>query len=215
MTPVPEKANGALTDLDDERLATVLHEGQHDALTVLFNRHSKSVFRVCRRLLGDDGEAEEAVQEVFMDVYRRISQFDPEKSSFKTWLMGIARFRAIDRKRHLQSSGVYRWVDMPDDSASPNYSNDHRGRLSPSEMTYFVDQLLAVLSSKERQVIHLHLFRDLTLEETREQLRSPLSTVRHLYYRAMEKLRAALGTESPRLPGESSESRKAGRKDHA
>jgi RNA polymerase sigma-70 factor (ECF subfamily) len=215
MTPVPDKANGALTDLDDERLATVLHEGRHDALTVLFNRHSKSVFRVCRRLLRDDGEAEETVQEVFMDVYRRISQFDPEKSSFRTWLMRIARFRAIDRKRHLQSSGVYRWVDIPDAALSTNHSNNHLGRFSPLELTYFVDQLLAVLSSKERQVIHLHLFRDLTLEETHEQLKSPLSAVRHLYYGAMKKLRAALVTESPTLPGDSSQSRKAGRNDNA
>jgi len=215
MSEVPYRANGALSELDDKSLTVALKDGQHDALTVLFQRHSSTVFRVCRRILGDDGEAEDTVQEVFMDVYRRISQFDPERSSFRTWVMTTARSRAIDRKRHLQSSGVYRWVEMSETTVAGNPSNNGLGSFSPGDRTRFVRQLLAVLSSKERQVIHLHLFRDLTLEETHEQLKSPLSAVRHLYYGAMKKLRAAFVTASPRLPSERSQSRKAGRDDNA
>lgn len=213
MTALPYRANGALTDLDDERLATAFNEGQHDALTVLFERHSKTVFRVCKRILGDDGEAEETVQEVFMDAFRRISQFDPEKSSFRTWLMSRVRSRAIDRKRRLQSSGVYRWVDMSDTAFSDNHSNNHRRQFSRDELTLFVKQLLAVLSPNERRVIDLHVFRDFTLEETHQELKSPLSAIRHLYYGAMKKLRVAFIAKAPRLPGEVSQARKAGHHD--
>src|SRR6266446_6410403 len=69
--------------LEDDDLVAELASGHHDALTVLFDRHSALVFRIARRILRDDGEAEETVQQVFLDVYRSIAQFDPRRGSFK------------------------------------------------------------------------------------------------------------------------------------
>jgi DNA-directed RNA polymerase specialized sigma subunit len=71
-----------LRALDDEELANKLANGCHDALTVLFERHSGLVFRIARRILRNDGEAEETVQQVFLNVYRSIDQFDCQKGSF-------------------------------------------------------------------------------------------------------------------------------------
>jgi RNA polymerase sigma-70 factor (ECF subfamily) len=209
MTPSLNRANDALNHLDDEQLAVELSRGRHEALSVLFERHSSTVFRISKRILGDDGEAEEIVQEVFMQAYKRITQFDATKASFRTWLLTNARCRAIDRKRSLQS-GVYRWVAMADSTLPNGHSSKQLPQFSRHELTHFVEQLLEVLSPKERRVIHLHLFRDLTLEETQKVLQEPLSAVRHLYYGAMKKLRAAFLAKAPTLPGEASQARKAG-----
>jgi hypothetical protein len=71
----------------DENLADQLQSGNTEALAVLFKRHSPLVFGIARRVLRNDSEAEDAVQQIFLDVFRSIHQFDPEKGSFKTWLL--------------------------------------------------------------------------------------------------------------------------------
>jgi RNA polymerase sigma-70 factor (ECF subfamily) len=65
-------------------------EGESDALTVLFERHSPLVFRIARRILRNDAEAEDTVQQVFLDVFRSAEQFEPEKGSFRFWLLMFA-----------------------------------------------------------------------------------------------------------------------------
>jgi hypothetical protein len=71
----------------DEELAEQLRNGDADALAVLFKRHGGLLFGIARRILRSDAEAEDAVQQIFFDVSRSISQFDPEKGTFKRWLL--------------------------------------------------------------------------------------------------------------------------------
>src|ERR1700724_1046999 len=96
-----------LETLSDEDLVAQLVAGTHDALTVLLERYSGMVFSIARRALKDNGEAEETVQQVFLDIYKAANQFDREKASFKTWLLQFAYHRAINRKKHLAAKGFY------------------------------------------------------------------------------------------------------------
>jgi RNA polymerase sigma-70 factor (ECF subfamily) len=201
MIPSLHRAPDSLTDRNDETLASELQKGHEEALEVLFDRYSRLIFGLSRRILADEGEAEDTVQEVFMEVYRRISTFDPRKGSFKSWLMTSARHRAIDRRRHLQSTGFYQSVSLTDGKPPDSNWIKRLSRFSANEMRHFLGELLGALSVDERTVIDLHIFRDLTLEETHSALNSPLSAVRHLYYRAMKKLRAAsTQTHTPSNP---------------
>lgn len=68
----------------DEQLARDLQDGIADALTQLFRRHSGLLLQVTRRIVGSEAEAEDVVQQTFLDVFRAIQQFDPDKGSFKT-----------------------------------------------------------------------------------------------------------------------------------
>src|SRR5438309_11895331 len=79
-----------LETLNDKDLVAQLLAGHHDALTVLFERYSGIVFGIARRMLKDDGEAEETVQQVFFDMYRALDRFDASKASYKTWLLQYA-----------------------------------------------------------------------------------------------------------------------------
>ena len=76
-----------LRNLTDEDLMQALRIGCNDALAVLFERHSPLVFRIARSILRDDGEAEESVQRIFLDVFKAANQFNPERGTFKTWLL--------------------------------------------------------------------------------------------------------------------------------
>ena len=72
--------------LSDEDLMAALRMGCNDALAVLFERHSALVFRIASATLHDDGEAEETVK-IFLDVFRAVNQFNPDRGTFKAWLL--------------------------------------------------------------------------------------------------------------------------------
>jgi RNA polymerase sigma-70 factor, ECF subfamily len=79
-----------LRTLSDAALMEALCSGCNDALAILFERHRALVLQIARAAFRDDDEAEETVQRVFLDVFRTASQFNPDRGSFKTWLIQYA-----------------------------------------------------------------------------------------------------------------------------
>jgi len=111
-----------LETLDDAALMDALRKGCNDALAVLFERHSALVFRIARAILRDDGEAEETVQRVFLDVFRAMNQFDSARGSFKTWLLQYAYHRTINRREHLQANHFYNREELDELAAGICYA---------------------------------------------------------------------------------------------
>jgi RNA polymerase sigma-70 factor, ECF subfamily len=181
-----------LRKMEDEQLAAELSAGIHDALTVLFERHSGQVFRIARRMLRDDGEAEETVQQVFLDVYRAISQFDRGKGSFKTWLLQFAYHRAINRRQHLIAQQFYGWQDLDEFLPELQERTGTCLQQSPQELGYLLRQLLSTIKPLQRKVIVLTFFHGLTAEEIASATGETPSVVRHSLYRGLSKLRSAL-----------------------
>ncbi len=182
-----------LRALDDGQLISNLAAGVNDALTVLFERHSVMVFRIARRMLRDDGEAEETVQQVFFDVYRAVEQFDPTKGNFRTWLLQFAYHRSMNRKEHLQSQRVYEWMELDEMFPAELLVGAARPfHLHPQEVGRLIRQLLGAIKPRQRQVIELTFFEGLTAEEIANRIGESSASVRHNLYRGMQKLRLAL-----------------------
>ena len=182
-----------LRALNDEDLMAALRIGCNDALAVLFERHSALVFRIARAILHDDGEAEETVQKVFLDIFRAANQFDPDRGSLKTWLLQYAYHRSIDRRQHLQSNRFYSRDELDDlMPAEPFNGPGHLLCLPPQEVVCLVEQVLATLESRQRRVIELTYFEGLTAEEIATKTGDSASSVRHNLYRGLAKLRAIL-----------------------
>jgi len=158
-------------------------------------------------MLGDDGEAEEIVQEVFLEVYQRISQFDAQKGTFKSWLIRAAKHRSIDRKRHLRSRGIYDLLHIDEDVIANANSSGPMAPLSQQELDRLVQELLKTLPARERKVITLHFARGLTLDEVHQEMKESLSVVRHLYYRGLNKLRSGLSAKGQHLAADGRVSR--------
>jgi RNA polymerase sigma-70 factor (ECF subfamily) len=87
-----------LNELTDELLVFRLLDGEQDALTVLFDRYHKLVFSVAARIVNDVGEAEEVVQTVFLDFFRGLASFDPQKGILRVWLLQYAFPTAKSRR---------------------------------------------------------------------------------------------------------------------
>jgi len=176
----------SLVDATDEDVLEELRGGVADALAVLFDRHYRLVFSVAHRILRDSGEAEDLMQEVFLNVYRNVGKFDPARGSVKNWILLDARHRSINRWKYLRLRGHY---DEPsayepsDPSHAPGFA-DYQ-----SSIRRGLDQL----NEKERRVIEQVCFEGLVLKEVADRTGDPLPNVRNYYYRGLRKLRAVLG----------------------
>src|SRR6476619_4689218 len=87
-----------LETLSDEALVPYLARGDTQAFRLIMKRHNSRLFRLARGMLGDDGEAEDAVQEAYVRAFRNIDRFRGE-ARFSTWLTRIALNEAFDRRR--------------------------------------------------------------------------------------------------------------------
>jgi RNA polymerase sigma-70 factor, ECF subfamily len=96
-----------LRDLTDEDLVRELRRGVDDALAVLFERHYCQVFNVARRVLRDIGEAEDLIQEVYLQIYREADKFDPMRRSVRNWMLNYTYRRSLNRLKYLKVRGHY------------------------------------------------------------------------------------------------------------
>ena len=201
-----------LQTFSDADLMDALRRGCNDALAVLFERHSAVVFRIARAILRDDGEAEETVQRVFLDVFRAVNQFNPARGSFKTWLLQYAYHRTINRREHLQAHHFYNREEL--DELAPAelfYGAGHLVCLPPQEVACLVEQVLALLEPRQRKVIELTYFEGLTAEEIAKATGNSASSVRNNLYRGLSKLRNAV-LENHKTRENSASERKASAK---
>lgn len=173
--------------LSDEQLMTCLQSGQNDALAVLFDRYERFVLSIARKIVRDSGEAEDVTQTVFLDIYRASGQFDPRKGTTKVWLMQYAYHRSLNRRQYLQARNFYsrdcEESDTKSESAHP------AGGLNSGESKAFIKQGLSSLPEKQRSVIQMSCFDGFTMEEIAQRMGDSFASVRHNYYRGLQKLR--------------------------
>jgi RNA polymerase sigma-70 factor, ECF subfamily len=186
-----------LQSCTDEELMEQLRGGQADALAVLFDRHYRLVFSVALRILHDHGEAEDLMQEVFLEIYKKIDDYDPDKGNAKTWILQYAYHRSLNRQKYLsirsfyddrQDSDLAQW-ELPQ---SPNGWNG----LTYDDWAQVLQKGMASLSEKERMTLDLAYFQGLQLKEIAAQINEPLGNVRNYYYRGLKKLRDFLQERS-------------------
>jgi len=159
------------------------------SLDLLFGRYSRLVFGIALRILGDHGEAEEAVQECFFCLYQKAALYDPAKGTAKGWVVQVAFSRARDRKAHLARRGFYAGTDIEslDDTLMGHDDTEHAVgvRLDFSHLQSAFEELTPV----QRQTLELFYFEGLDLREIGERLQEPFGNVRHHFYRGLERLR--------------------------
>lgn len=164
--------------------------GDQHALRALYEQAHRLVFTLMVRITNDRPTAEELTVDVFHDVWRRASTYDPAGGSVVGWIMNQARSRAIDRLRFEQrKKRVNCDVDGP--PAAPA-ATDPQEILDVREQGRVVRQALGVLTPAERQAIETAFFGELTYREVAVQLDQPLGTVKTRVRSGLAKLRETL-----------------------
>lgn len=177
----------------DEELMEELKRGRQDALSFLFDRYYRLVFSVALKILHDRGEAEDLMQEVFIEIYRRIEIFNPAKGSAKTWILQYAYHRSLNRRKYLALRNFYDRTEETDlESYEFAHSMSEWNGLTYQEWGQMIEKGLQTLSERERRTLDLTYFQGFQLKDIAVQLGEPLSNVRNHYYRGLKKLRAFL-----------------------
>ena len=159
------------------------------ALAALYDRYRLILFGLLMRILSSREEAEDVLQEVFLQVWRRAADFDERRGRPFTWLVTLTRSRAIDRLRQLNSRE--RFVSSDTELLADGVLDPAQDAVR-SEQRDLVAGALAELSEDQRRTLTLAYFEGLTQTEIAARLRSPLGTVKTRMRSGMIKLRELL-----------------------
>src|SRR6267154_3727309 len=99
-------------DISDETLMIRICNGNREALALLFRRYARLVRTVAMRILRDESEADDLLQDLFLFVHRNSFIFDSSKAGVRSWIVQMTYHRAIDRKRYLSSRHFYTRLDL-------------------------------------------------------------------------------------------------------
>jgi RNA polymerase sigma-70 factor (ECF subfamily) len=179
-----------LKDLDDGELMAHLQAGWNDALAVLFDRYHRLVLSIALKIVRDPGEAEDVMQNVFLEIFRSVAQFDPAKGTTKMWILQYAYHRAINRRQYLNARSFYDQESLDGVSTRISDAVTSFGGFKQHELKHLLRQGLATLSGPQKKVVELASYNGLSMREIADKTGDSLSNVRHHYYRGLQKLRS-------------------------
>jgi RNA polymerase sigma-70 factor (ECF subfamily) len=182
----------------DTELLHAVARGDEAALAALYDRYHSILLGLLLRILHSRVEAEDVLQEVFIQIWQRAANFDEARGRGFTWMVTLARSRAIDRLRSLQSR------QRADDTAlqnAPEAVGDASDDAYHAEQREIVRAALAEIPEEQRRALLLAYFEGLTQSEIAARLGQPLGTVKTRMRSGMTKLRELLGGKMGRGAG--------------
>ena len=172
--------------------------GDEEAFAALFQKYKNLVYKTAYLMLGDANEAEDVLQEVFIQVHRSLHTFQPTKGAFTTWLHRITVNRCLNRrrKRHLPVLSL----DEVSSASMKGSSLPFENQLAEEKA---IHQTLSQLSDKLQGVVILRYYWELPYAEIAQILDIPVGTVKSRLNLALRTLRKKLGalTEDAPFPG--------------
>jgi RNA polymerase sigma-70 factor (ECF subfamily) len=165
-------------------------QGDHTALQTVYRLTSAKLFGVALRILGTQAEAEDVLQEVYVTVWRKAADFDPNRASPMTWLIAIARNRAIDRLRATRQNRRMEPVEQAAEIADSGILAD--SALENAQDYARLHACLDGLETRERNALRGAFFDGNTYEDLAARMNVPLGTMKSWIRRAMIKLKSCL-----------------------
>jgi len=183
----------AYPEVSDELLLSQVSNGTKDALGLLFRRHAHSVRNVAYRVLRNEAEADDLVQEVFLFIFRKAALFDGSQGAARSWIFQVAYHRAFDKRRYLNSRHFYTGRDLEE---TARCLADPRDELPFHEVSIegilgkqLAARFNARLTPEQRETLELFFFEGYALKEIAELTGRSVVNVRSHYYRGIERLR--------------------------
>lgn len=176
---------------EDSVLVGRIAAGDDTALEIFYDRYKGLIYSLMLRMLGDRGQAEEATLDAFTRIWQQASDFRSSRAAAKTWLVSIARNRAIDLLRMRKSrldGDVNRWADseleMLTETGTPEAD------VAEKDLYHLARTAIAELPEEQRSALSLAYFEGLSHSEIAERLQQPLGTVKGRIRKAMKTLQA-------------------------
>lgn len=180
-------------EISDQELIGLIAEEDKNAMRVLFGRHRVRVYRFLLRMVGNQETAEDLVNEVFLEIWRNAARFEV-RSQVTTWMLGIARYKALSLlRRHSMATGgdeVLESIEDPTDNPEVAMQKTERGAV--------LRDCLKQLSAVHREVIDLIYYHERSINDVAEIVGVPVGTVKtRMFYarKHLAEMMAARGIE--------------------
>lgn len=166
--------------------------GDHGLAAGLYDRHSRALYSLILRIVGDETEAEDVLQEVFAQAFRQSGRYDASRGPVAAWLLMMARSRSIDRLRARQARFEGRTGEVHVLEQIAASQPDAATAMLDQEQTRLVREALGELPLLQRLAIELAYYEGLSHTEIAARLEQPLGTVKTRIRLGLLKLRDAL-----------------------
>ena len=183
MEPMNTSPGTRMESGDDMRLVARIRAGDQHALSELYDRYSSVVYGVALRILQDTGAAEDLLQDIFLQVWRKPDAFDSSRGTLGAWLAVIARHRSIDRLRQRRPE-----TDIEDCVLAGG--TDLGDETERSLVIEKVRVVIGEMAPGQREAMEMAFFQGLTHTEIAEQTGEPLGTVKTRIRSGLQLLRA-------------------------
>jgi RNA polymerase sigma-70 factor, ECF subfamily len=168
----------AESQAEDESSLRQIASGDQAAAARLYDRHARPLYSLVLRILGNEAEAEDVLQDVFAQAFRQASRYDVRRGAVAAWLLTIARSRAIDRLRARRTRVETGTGEMQTLDEMPDAQPDAASTMLDEERSRLVRQALGELPMLQRMAIELAYYEGLSHSEIAQRLEQPLGTVK-------------------------------------
>lgn len=182
----------AASTIDPALLARVV-KGDAQAFSQLYDQSSTLLYTMALRMLGNKEDANELLQEVYLEVWRKVSRYDVGRGTPLAWLVTLTRSRALDRIRARNARGQQKMTASLDGASQvPDRGPNPFDAQADQEIRMLVLGALAALPPAQQQALELAYYEGLSHAEIAAQLNQPLGTVKTRIKLGMSKLRESL-----------------------
>jgi RNA polymerase sigma-70 factor, ECF subfamily len=172
-------------DSEEQRLATALRAGDRDAVAAVQARFGRLLSGFLRDALPDPASAEDVLQQVLLEIWRRGPDYDPDRAGLLTWMMTIARSRAIDERRRRRPEPV-------DPAVVVEHAGAGGGEVDRLLERWRLAGLLDRIPREEAVVLRLRFYEELAQPEIAERTGIPVGTVKTRMVRGLARLRGLI-----------------------
>jgi RNA polymerase sigma-70 factor (ECF subfamily) len=166
--------------------------GDSRSLSELYDRYTPLLYPVALRILRSVADAEDAVQDAWLQVWRRSASYDPRRGTVAAWLLTVVRTRALDRYRSMASRSRAESKVDPEPVTPPE---DPTRQVAQVQLSARVREAMATLAPQQRQVLEIAYFEGLSQSEIAQRVNAPLGTVKSWTRQALMRLRELLPQE--------------------
>ena len=174
------------TKYSEQELVVLLNEQSNDGFNYLYDNYSGAIYTIINQIVSDKDTANDVMQEVFVNIWRKIKTYDANKGRLFTWMLNIARNAAIDKVRSKAFRDNQRTQVIPDSESSVTMSSN------PTVSDVGLQKVLTTLNEEYRKLIDLSYFQGFTHEEIAKILGIPLGTVKTRIRTAISQLRTMI-----------------------
>ncbi len=178
--------------LNDVDLLRRIGDGDRTAFSLFYDQYSGLLFSIAVKILNDASEAEDVMQEVFLQIWDKAGGYNPNLGKPASWAVTLVRNKAIDRIRASQRRSRLMEQATVEAAAGPEDSPTANECLHGKENAEKIRDVVASLPADQRRAIEMAFFSGLTHNEISEKLQEPLGTVKARIRRGMLKLRDQL-----------------------